>query len=310
MESVCFKLFCTSGLKGVIMRKRTAFTLIELLVVIAIIALLMSILMPVLADARRQAKDSACLLTLKQWSLVFQMYADDNDGSTISDPPWGDPGIPGPESWIGTLYHRYYKDKKLLLCPAAVKPDFESSEWGKKDWAWYLDHERTELPPPSFDLEGPPFPGVIGSYGINDWCYNGPAAAANTWGYLVEWCWRSYLVDGAYNIPIFADCLHIGAFPMEFDDPPQLEDMPWTSMNGEAGMARVCINRHGKGAANILFMDLSARAVGLKELWTLKWNRVFNVDGPWTIAGFGGSKEACAAAWDAQSDWLRHFPEF
>ena len=292
------------------MRKRTAFTLIELLVVISIIALLMAILLPTLRDARRQAKDTACMLTLKQWALVFQMYADEYDGSTISDPSWRvAPGIPGPESWIGSLYHRYYKDKKLLLCPAAVKPYYESMEWGKKDLAWYLTEDRDELPPPSFDLEGQPFPGVIGSYGINDWCYNGPADAADTWGYLVEWCWRSFLVDGAHNIPIFSDCLHIGSFPTEDDDPPQLEDAPWTS-NGESGMGRVCINRHRKGATNVLFMDLSVRSVGLKELWTLKWSRKFDTNGPWTIAGFGGDEAACAAAWDAQSPWMRNFPEY
>ena len=287
------------------MQKRTAFTLIELLVVIAIIALLMAMLMPTLADARRQAKDAACLLTLKQWSLVFQMYANDNDGSTISDPSWGDPGIPGPESWIVSLYRRYYKDKKLLLCPAATKPWIESGEWGAKHLAWYLSAGRTEVPE-GFGFE----PAAIGSYGINDWCYNGPADAEYTWGYLVGWCWRTFNVDGAHNIPIFADCLHIGAFPMEFDQPPQFEDAPWTSAPGEAGMARVCINRHGKGTTNVLFMDLSVRPVGLKELWTLKWNRVFNIGGPWTIAGFDGYEEDCAIAWDAQAEWLSHFPEY
>ena len=278
----------------------------ELLVVIAIIALLMAMLMPTLADARRQAKDSACLLTLKQWSLVFQMYANDNDGSTISDPSWrASPGIPGPESWIGTLYRRYYKDKKLLLCPAAVKPWIEGGAWGRKDLAWYLDAGSAEL------AEGLGFdPAAIGSYGINDWCYNGPADAEYTWGFLVEWCWRTFLVDGAHNIPIFSDCLHIGCFPIEFDDPPQFEDMPWTSPSGSAGLARVCIDRHEKGAINVLLMDLSVRSVDLKELWTLKWSRQFDINGPWTIAGFDGYEEDCAIAWDAQAEWLSHFPEY
>ena len=36
---------------------------------------------------------------------------------------------------------------------------------------------------------------------------------------------------------------------------------------------------------NSLFMDLSVRKVGLKELWTLKWHKQYNTNGPWTMAG-------------------------
>ena len=57
------------------------FTLIELLVVIAIVALLMSILMPALSAARHLAKRIVCKSHLKQISMAWHMYFDDNEGS-------------------------------------------------------------------------------------------------------------------------------------------------------------------------------------------------------------------------------------
>ena len=55
-----------------------------------------------------------------------------------------------------------------------------------------------------------------------------------------------------------------------------------------------CINRHD-GGTNSLFLDWSVRKVGLKELWTLKWNRGYNTAGPWTKAG--GARPEDWPAW-------------
>jgi prepilin-type processing-associated H-X9-DG protein len=49
-------------------------------------------------------------------------------------------------------------------------------------------------------------------------------------------------------------------------------------------MNRVCVDRHD-GFVNAVFCDWSVDSVGLKELWTLKWHRTYNTNGPWTKAG-------------------------
>ena len=78
--------------------KKKGFTLIELLVVIAIIALLLSILLPGLKKAKEVAKRAVCRSNLKQLTLAWILYADDNDGkicaANIGHSPYG---------WVDTM---------------------------------------------------------------------------------------------------------------------------------------------------------------------------------------------------------------
>ena len=70
---------------------RTGFTLIELLVVISIVTLLIAILLPALASARKAAQGVSCLNNLKQISIAEAVY--ENATGHYTAPRMGAPGL-------------------------------------------------------------------------------------------------------------------------------------------------------------------------------------------------------------------------
>jgi prepilin-type N-terminal cleavage/methylation domain-containing protein/prepilin-type processing-associated H-X9-DG protein len=94
---------------------RRAFTLIELLVVIAIIAILAAILFPVFAQAREQARQTACSSNVRQIGMGVRMYVQDYDETfpifyayNTKDP------VTGARAWAGDAPH---KGIELLIFP-------------------------------------------------------------------------------------------------------------------------------------------------------------------------------------------------
>jgi prepilin-type N-terminal cleavage/methylation domain-containing protein len=110
-------------------RRRTGFTLIELLVVIAIIAILASILFPVFARARENARRTSCLSNSKQLGLALMQYAQDYDErlplvtnvNTNNSNVW---------KWMDGLFV-YTKSTTVFTCPSAQE------EYGSTNSAQY-----------------------------------------------------------------------------------------------------------------------------------------------------------------------------
>ena len=260
------------------MGMRKAFTLIELLVVIAIIALLMSILMPALQRVKSQAKSVACLSKLKHWGLFFSMYAEDYNGRFMM-------GSPSNNRWVYALRDYYEWDDQFTCCPNATKPWVDeygadsgaeghisgagvTMAWGyMRDSHWYWQGEQAYMK---------------GSYGINVWVVDAPAGREpHQERGTRDFFWRGPTVAGAGYIPLFLEGQRDNGWALETDRPPTYSGERW---NDDAQMGRYCLNRHD-GFVGCLLLDFSARKVGLKELWTLKWHRQCNQAGPWTVGG-------------------------
>jgi len=272
------------------MNKRKGFTLIELLVVIAIIALLMAILMPALNRAKKQAKASACQMNLHQWSQIWAMYCQENDGRFPMDAEVGWPR----GNWVVALRPLYETRAGVLLCPMATKRLPTDATHGSTFNTYImgtggLGDRREE-----------------GSYGANCWIVNGQPGEPAIQQRPVEWNWKTPDVRGGNKIPVFGDSMWRGGGPFyQNNNPTSIRIAPpdyngqWVAANHE--MKHFAIDRHN-GFVNHLFMDWSVRKIGLKELWTLKWHRKYETNGYWTKAGGVQPSD-----WPA---WMRGFKEY
>ncbi|MCU0915081.1 MAG: DUF1559 domain-containing protein [Planctomycetes bacterium] len=255
--------------------RRRAFTLIELLVVIAIIALLMSILMPSLQRVRKQARAVACLSNLKQWSLIWHMYTEDNNGRFNTG---GTAGGDAANDWL-VLLMPYYQDRgALTVCPSATRPMVLAGEFATRAWSWDRAGWANLKQKETID---------IGSYGQNEWICNRPAEP--------YWRSRNTIKDPA-TVPLFFDCAYVDAYPNHSAGPPPYEG----DVSALNEWTLLCMNRHS-GYVNYLFADLSLRKVGLKELWTFRWSRTFDIFNIWTPAGHVQSND-----WP---QWMRGFKD-
>lgn len=283
---------------AIVKKREKAFTLIELLVVISVIVLLIALLMPALRKARNQARAVVCQTNLRQWATTVVLYTEDNEGRLPQDDKVGYRNF----FLLGSV--RYSDDPNvsdtlhpvettgMALCPIAVKHGsghFGATVGSTRVEGWQgSTFEAWEITSP-----GRPF---RCSYGLNGWLFNRRFVSPDP-SYFIHHTPPYTDISSLKRrekIPLILDSKMPACPPIDIYDPPIIPGFGF-------GFANFCLNRHNEHI-NGLFLDWSVRKVGLKELWTLKWNLQFDTAGPWTKAG-GVQPED----WPA---WMRSFRDY
>ena len=242
------------------MKSKVTISKKDMIVIVACLLFLLATVGSVGSGGRRRAKEAVCASNLRRLGTAFEQFTSENDGYFHK----GYMGIPdcATTNWWFEALKPYYANQDLCLCPMAARPgaDVGLGEVGAKFYAWSAQGWLPE--------------GYYGSYGINGWvennqCEHEPEA-------MKRRRWRKPNVAGGSNIPLLLDAQWLDGWPHHYDNPPAFDD---EDFRHGSQMIRFCINRHD-GFINGVFLDGSARKIGLKELWKLKWHRKFDTDSP------------------------------
>ncbi|MBN1765240.1 MAG: prepilin-type N-terminal cleavage/methylation domain-containing protein [Sedimentisphaerales bacterium] len=236
------------------MRTKNGFTLIELLVVIAIIGLLVSILMPALTGARKQAQSAACMSHLKQMGYATYYYAEDNKNYV----PRGTGGYNDPlvaqKRWFHLLIPYLDQDTRI-------------------DTSGVIDYSKVKI------FRCPGYPAQKDSvicYAINNW-------AEDEFGQNVEASQPTKLeaFRGRPDELIYlADLEDSDELPQvttsdndsgDYMDVYRPEHMPYIDVEHPFYGRRIARDRHN-GGSNCLFLDWHVENVGTYDMNFAMWS--------------------------------------
>lgn len=276
----------------------------DVVVSLVCVVFLLATLGAVGSSGRRRAKEAVCLSNLRQWGPAFDMFAEDNEGRFMRG-WWSGGSTPGPfhtDYWMEAV-RSYYGDPDLRCCPEAVIPGTELGHGPYGGWGtftgWGIFSGECGEPSRSWSVVTAC---DYGSYGMNAWLCDPPRDAPRFESHdVAKNNWRTANVAGAENVPLLTDSQWVDQWPDSTDEVPLYDGEPWGPYANYSHMVRVCINRHN-GFVNNVFLDGSARKVGLKELWTLKWHREYDTCGPWTACGGVEPND-----WP---EWMRGFEDY
>ena len=260
-------------------RKSRAFTLVELLVVIGIIALLISILMPTLSNARRQSNSVKCLSNLRQIGTAYVLYASQYRGAwPVAVHGAGNTEFPLPSGvelrwpdlvapFVSTTQQFKYDNLEEIRKNSVI--------WGCPEWTKTDDYNATNFADK-----------VRVGYGMQYYpMYWEDGGQLRNMAYIIAGRGR-YIKQTQWTKPaergLVADAItHIIQIPSTFG--PSNALMPWdygpnTTTSIPATALYVDAGRHLKGSAtktqgynskglNMLFCDGHATSVSPPEAW-------------------------------------------
>jgi prepilin-type processing-associated H-X9-DG protein/prepilin-type N-terminal cleavage/methylation domain-containing protein len=227
--------------------RRPAFTLVELLVVIGIIALLMSILLPSLNSARRQARQVQCQAALRQFGAAQMLYGVESKGWCVPIKSADDAKLKGQYGTVGYIRWDFNELYRKCLMMNAPKDVGTTTAWAE-DWPLVL------LCPEAVNAIEKNNRYVMNSYGMNreginrDTNGDGTASFADAIAYKWTEVKRSaekiMMIDAQYWLTAGGTHGSVSDYRVHWDIKGENNSSP----NGQV------MYRHKQGA-NILFAD-------------------------------------------------------
>jgi prepilin-type N-terminal cleavage/methylation domain-containing protein/prepilin-type processing-associated H-X9-DG protein len=241
------------------------FTLTELLIVLGLIAMLVSLLLPVVGRMRSTAAAVGCVANLRQMCTVWTMSVSEN-GGRLTDFVWNTPGNPDAAwngYWTGAM-DKGHVTGSSLLCPSASEPAPTDATRGYGTalhaWTGRYEDNGTAVKHDAIRYRR-------SSYGFNRYLTSVGGFGSNGGTYLAE-------VRNPANVPVFVDCVYAEVRPANGQPARPVEPPPHLRGDGLSAGApqhwKFLIARHGRGV-NVAFVDGSARWVRLEDTYTLNW---------------------------------------